>query len=122
MGIGAAFTPGPGAGATPAHTRPMTPVVLWTLAAVVVAAAVLVASAAVTGVRPVRPKEVLATVRAGLDRPRELLADVRLDHDDAADDGAPADLFAIGVPERRGYVEPGELTGALARVRHPRAR
>jgi hypothetical protein len=102
-----------------ADTRPMTPVVMTMVLAVLAAAAVLVASAAVSGIQGhVVLRDLVDSVRSGLQRPADLVADLRgSDLDDEDEDGGVDDVFLTGVPDHRGYVDPEELTAALARVR-----
>lgn len=100
----------------------MAPVVLGTVAALVVAALVLVVAGAVGG-RTGGLRQFVTDLDAGL---RDLLvrdgsraerrAERRAEEDDAEDAGSVGDLFAVGSPDDRDYLTAEELRGTFARV------
>lgn len=100
----------------------MTPLV-WIVVAFVTAIVVMVLAGSATGARP-GVRQFVADLRDGVRRSPDaggsrLLADTRRELHAVAetgDDGGVADIFRLGQPTDRAYVDPGELTAPLARA------
>ena len=100
----------------------MTPLV-WIVVAFVTAIVVMVVAGSATGARP-GVRQFVTDLRDGVRRSPDaggirLLADTRRELHamaETGDDGGVADIFRLGQPADRAYVDAGELTAPLARV------
>ncbi|WP_182113550.1 MULTISPECIES: hypothetical protein [unclassified Actinotalea] len=98
----------------------MAPVVAWIVVALVVAGVVLLVANSASGRSSRGPGEFWADLRAGLRRGRRggVLTGLRQEMAEVAeaDSGSVEDIFAIGSPEDRDYVQPDEILSTLARA------
>jgi len=100
----------------------MTPLA-WIVVAFVTAIVMMVIAGSTTGARP-GVRQFVTDLRDGARRAPDargirLLADTRRELQAAAetgDDGGVADIFRLGQPTDRAYVDPGELTAPFARA------
>lgn len=99
----------------------MTPVILWTVVALVVAAVVMVVAGGLSG-RSGGMRQFVADLDAGL---RSLLVrdeDARrrrralAQDEDEEEDGTLAELFTVGTPQSTDYLTTEELTAPFARA------
>ncbi|MBX9246958.1 hypothetical protein ICW40_19385 [Actinotalea ferrariae] len=97
----------------------MAPVVVWIIVALVSAVVVLVVAGAASG-RTGGGREVLADLRSGLrrDHRRGMLRGVREEMAEVAEaeGGSVEDIFAIGEPDERDYVQAQDLVQTLGRA------
>ena len=100
----------------------MTPLV-WIVVAFVTAIVVMVVAGSATGARP-GVRQFVTDLRDGVRRSPDaggirLLADTRRELHamaETGDDGGVADIFRLGQPADRAYVDAGELTAPFARA------
>ncbi len=100
----------------PGDTDGMAPVVVWIIVALVTAVVVLVVAGAAGG-RATGARDFVGDLRAGLRRDHRtgLLRGLREEMAEVAEveSGSVEDIFAVGTPEDRDYVQPREIVQTL---------